>query len=447
MDGTLLFLEGESAITITRNQAKYVEIFIGQGKVLFEVAERGPNEHRLVAKTHQATATVLGTLFSIEVQPTWMRADVYEGLVHFRQELTGDAVEVAGDQYAEIWGDGFLQVRDLSDRRSGLSSPQMILSPTDDAYLYEGRRVDDLYLCVEGGHRVVHLRFDVPNMEMIQTARLQLTQMRDAGRGTLHFYQGSHADWTEQDRRVKGAPEVLREIARHTGVVGLEQRVEVDVLDLIKQAGSYTIIVTLDSSGTDDIAFGSKESPVGPKLIINQQWRTQSLQAEAPHPRDRTVIAERPAQSWRHVILAPTDDACLEDGERVNRSYLHVEEGRRISFFRFEVPDRGMIQEAGLQLTQCRDTGSGTVCFYEGSHSNWTERNLSPERAPTAGREIARYTGSVGPLDIVNVDVSDLITGPGVYTIVMTLDAAGMDDIAFGSRESSIGPKLIVKWQ
>jgi len=47
---------------------------------------------------------------------------------------------------------------------------------------------------------------------------------------------------------------------------------EVDVSDLIKQAGQYTIIVKQDPFGDfNDISFASKESLWGPRLIIYQQ--------------------------------------------------------------------------------------------------------------------------------------------------------------------------------
>jgi ferric-dicitrate binding protein FerR (iron transport regulator) len=72
-DGTLVSLEGGSAVTVERNRSDDIEIFVEQGRALFEVAEQDPDEHCVIVRTPQATATVLGTLFSIEAQPTWTR--------------------------------------------------------------------------------------------------------------------------------------------------------------------------------------------------------------------------------------------------------------------------------------------------------------------------------------------------------------------------------------
>jgi ferric-dicitrate binding protein FerR (iron transport regulator) len=442
-DGSLLCLEGGSAITVERNQSDDIEIFLDRGRVLFEVARQDPNAHRVVVRTAQATATVLGTLFSIEAQDTWTRADVYEGLVHLRQDQTGDVVHVASEQCAEAWSDGFLQVHELSQRRGILGSPEMVLSPTDDMNTHEGRPENERWLYVEGGRRVTYLKFDVPHIETIRTARLQLTQMFDVGKGTLSFHEGSHSRWTELDQSMEQTPTPLREIARHTGVVGINQTVEVDVSELITGPGTYTIIVMLDAAGNDDISFGSKETPIGPKLILNEKYSARSPQVAGIVPNDAGAVGE----SSRYTVLSPTDDAYLEDGKLFNRQYLHLEKHRRTVFFRFEVPDNGPVQEARLQLSQTLDTGSGTIQFFEGSHSNWTEQDLTAERAPTPVREIARYTGIVGPYDTISVDVSDLIAGPDVYTIIATLDAQGISDVAFGSKESPMGPRLAIRWQ
>lgn len=442
-DGTLLSLVGGSAVTIQRNQSDDIEIFVEQGKVFFEVAEQDPNMQRVVVKTPQAVATVLGTLFSIEVETTWSRADVYEGLVHFRQEQTGDERDISEGQRAEAWADGTLQVHDLSCQGVVLGSPQMVLSPTDDMYTAEGRVNNNYQLYVEGGCRVTYLKFEVPRVETIHTARLHLTQLNDAGQGTLCFYEGSHSRWTEQDQGASHRPKLLREIARYSGVVSFGQMIEVDVSALITQPGPFTIIVALDSDGNDDIAFGSKETPTGPRLVINETLFMDGLQvSDTASGMARLVTSEWP----NCTIIKPTDDVYLENRDRINREYLHLEKQRRTSFLRFEVSGKGIVQEARLQLHQARDCGSGTIRFYEGSHSNWTERDLTADKAPFLVREIAQYTGVVGPGDTISVDVSPLVTGPGVYTIIATLDTQGIGDIAFGSKESPVSPKLILKW-
>lgn len=438
--GTLLSLEGGSTVTIERNRSDDIEIFVERGKALFEVAEQAPGERCVVVRTPQATATVLGTLFSVEAQATWTRTDVYEGRVRFRQEQTGDEVQVGMSQSAETWADGPLRVKELTARRATLSSPEMVLSPTADMYTCEGSVVNEDVLYVEGERRTTYLKFEVPLMQEIRTARLQLTQLRDVGRGTLSFYEGSHSEWAEQDQGDVVHPERLRQIAQFSGVIGFNQTVEVDVSNLITQPGLYTIVVILDASGNDDISFGSRETGLGPRLVLNESYHEPESNAAA-------LPGQTPGESRRYRVLSPTDDVCLDRGQRVNREYLHLEKNRRRVFLRFEIPGPGAIEEARLQLTQVMDPGSGTIRFHEGSHSDWTERDLKAELAPVPVREIARYTGVVGPFDTISVDVSDLIAGPGRYTIMATVDSQGTEDIAFGSKEGDFGPKLILKRQ
>jgi hypothetical protein len=444
-DGTLLSLEGDSIITLQRKQTDDVEIFVERGKVLFEVTKQDPNKHHMVVRTPQTTTTVLGTLFSVEVQNTWSRTDVFEGLVHVRLNQTGDEHYITERQRAETLADGTLQVQELSQQEVFLGTPQLVLSPTNDMHTVDGRIENADLLYVEGTRHVIYLKFEVPMLEnTIHAAKLHLTQYRDVGKGTLCFYEGNHSNWTEQDQTADHLPKMVREIARFSGVVGIGQTIEVDVSDLITLPGLFTIIITLDVNGNDDIAFGSKELPIGPRLVINEPIITKGPQvSDIASGTDRLVTSQWP----NCTIFKPTDDVYLQNKDRINREYLHLEKQRRTSFLRFEVSGQGVVEWAKLQLHQLLDHGSGTIRFYEGSHSDWTERDLTAYSAPFQVREIARYTGTVGPCDIISVDVSALVTGPGVYTIIATLDTEGEEDIAFGSKESSVSPKLILRWR
>lgn len=447
-DGVILSLGGGSSVYfIGRTSAKETEILLEQGEALFEVDRREPNENQFVVRTPQTRVTVFGTLFALETQPTRTRITVYEGLVHFRQENTGEVVHVASEQYAET-GQGPLQAIQLEALESAEQYMGMTLYPTDDAHLEDGQFLNKQHLYVEGGRRELYLKFRIPEVKKnIQKAILQLTQWIDVGFGTLRFYEGSHTDWTEQNLSVERAPETQQEIARYNGIVGPHQVIKVDVSDLIKQAGQYTIIVKQDPVGDfNDISFGSKESPLGPRLIIYQQQIEQQADFGKGLQRGQELATLGLAQSPNQMTLYPTDDAYLEAGEFANLPYLRVEGQRRVIHLRFDVPDKGIIREARLQLTQLNDVGSGTLKFYEGSHSDWSEHDLSVGRVPTPLWEIGRHTGVVGLNQVVEVDVSDLIHRPGLYTIIVTLDEFGDNDIAFGSKESPLCPKLIVDY-
>lgn len=439
-DGTLLSLDGGSVLTVNRNQADNIEISVERGKVLLEVAEQDPNLHHVIVKTPQTVATVLGTLFTVEVQETWSRAEVYEGLVRVRQEATGIERDVSKGQRADAWADGFFQVDELSHQRTVIGSPQIILSPTDDAHIQNRQVINRRTLYVEGQRRLTYLKFDVPPIDTIHTARMHLTQLGDVGRGTLRFYTATHNNWSEQDQNTGHFPDTAQEIARYSGVVGLGQTIAVDVSNLITQAGRFTLVISLDATGNDDIAFGSKESAQGPRLLLNEHY-------SHPGPDGSPHLAEQmPAGPSDSTILAPSADVTIEDGEPRNNHHLYIENQRRVSYLRFQVSGKRSVQAARLLLRQTFDTGSGTIRFSAGSHANWTEQTITASNAPQTVREITHCTGIVGTRDVIDIDVSSLVSGPGAYTFILTLDEGGDNDIAFGSRESAADPKLVVTW-
>mgnify|MGYP000883475374 CR=1 FL=1 len=268
VDGTVFSLAGGSAVRIDRTASHEIEIVLERGEAVFEVNTRRLEDGRVLVRTPQATATVLGTSFVMEAQPTTTRLKVYKGLVHFRQVKTRETVTVGGDQYTET-GPGPLHVREIPLPPRVSLYAQLVLSPIDDAYIQEGAVVNQDHLYLEGQRRIAYMRFNIPDIGAINGATLQLTQWKDSGSGTIRFYRGSRADWTEQDFVAEKAPEPEREVARYTGFVGPRQVVEVDVSDAIQGPGFCTIIMTLDTVGNDDISFGSRESDVGPRLVIN----------------------------------------------------------------------------------------------------------------------------------------------------------------------------------
>jgi hypothetical protein len=51
-----------------------------------------------------------------------------------------------------------------------------------------------------------------------------------------------------------------------------DQSIEVDVTGLIRQGGTYTLIITLDApTAGDDIWFGSRSSLHPPELILTRE--------------------------------------------------------------------------------------------------------------------------------------------------------------------------------
>ena len=161
-----------------------------------------------------------------------------------------------------------LTVASLSQRTSLPSTKLVSLTPTDDMTLDQGRRDAAPRLKVEGGRRTAYLRFNVPDVGVIRSARLRLTQDVDPGEGTLRFFTGEHVDWNEDNLDEDSAPKTLRLVGQYAGVVRPGQIVEVDVSDAVKKPGPLTLIMTLDKPRENDIWFASKESDFPPQLIL-----------------------------------------------------------------------------------------------------------------------------------------------------------------------------------
>ena len=145
------------------------------------------------------------------------------------------------------------------------------------------------------------------------------------------------------------------------------------------------------------------------------------------------------------IRVFPSDDVYMEKGKIYNTDFLKVEgSGKRVIFLKFTIEDVGEIVGAQLRLKQTIDPGSGTMLFWEGSHSNWTEDTMSQENAPVAGRRISQRKGLVQPNQTISVDVRSLIQGSGRYTLIITQRERGHNDVWFGSRESESKPELIL---
>jgi parallel beta-helix repeat protein len=118
------------------------------------------------------------------------------------------------------------------------------------------------------------------------------------------------------------------------------------------------------------------------------------------------------------------------DGSPVVRSYL-----------RFSVSGvSGTISRARLRLY----ANTSSVTGYEAhgaSDTSWGELMITHANAPSFGSAISS-SGAFASGTYTEVDVTPLITGDGMYTIVLT--ATGPTAFSLGSRESVNSPQLIV---
>ena len=137
------------------------------------------------------------------------------------------------------------------------------------------------------------------------------------------------------------------------------------------------------------------------------------------------------------------EDAYLEKNARKNDEYLKVEAGNRVSYLKIDVTDADKIESAILNLTVNGDPGQGTIRLFAGSHSDWTEDNLSTNNAPSKGIELASADQQFSEGSTHKFDITKLLTEDGPHTVILEMDAGG-NDVWFSSTEGSKEPVVEV---
>lgn len=165
-----------------------------------------------------------------------------------------------------------------------------------------------------------------------------------------------------------------------------------------------------------------------------------------PSPSATPVLS--PSPSPVNFTFYATDDAYLENTTRFNNSDLRVENSAtrvRTSYLKFNVSGFTQAQQVQLILRNT-DTAnrSGTYKVSLGSHSSWTETNLSDANKPTPTTQLAIKTGTVAIGTDMIFDVTTGITAPGVYTLILHMDLGAGNDIKLSSDEGSVRPRLVV---
>lgn len=156
-----------------------------------------------------------------------------------------------------------------------------------------------------------------------------------------------------------------------------------------------------------------------------------------------TIIVE-PFQVKVTKRLRPIEDVFIEGNNTRNGRYLKVDGNRRISYLKFalnELPPN--ILDVRLKMTEAGDPGNGNLRVFRGLHSDWTERTLTNESAPTPGELLGERTASLGRGDSVRIPLKKMWITDDFQTLIVMLENGG-NDIWFGSSESDTGPELLV---
>jgi hypothetical protein len=262
------------------------------------------------------------------------------------------------------------------------------------------------------------LRFRVSDVAGAVTgARLRL-RVTDASSNGPALYAAA-STWAESTLTWNNRP------ARSGGVIGdlgstsVGQVVEYDVSALVTGDGVYTFaLVPTSSSG---FGASSREGSAPPELIV-----TTGEVEEGP-------VAVLEADTY---AAAATPDASFGaaasvfcDGDPQKQAYL-----------RFRVEGAATVSSARLRL-RVTDASSNGPALYATS-SSWGESTLTWNNRPAPVGGALGDLGSTSVGQVVEYDVSALVTGDGVYSFVLV--PTSTSGFAAASKESSTPPELVI---
>nr|WP_281989280.1 T9SS type A sorting domain-containing protein [Aquimarina aggregata] len=142
------------------------------------------------------------------------------------------------------------------------------------------------------------------------------------------------------------------------------------------------------------------------------------------------------------VSISAIDDAYLQGGTRFNSTVLRTENGKRVSYLKFDVSNiSGTITDANLKLTVNGDAGNGNINVNNGNSNNWNESNLSTSNAPGTGALLGSLNKTYSLNQAQNFKLNNLSVSGNFLTLVVT--QTGGNDVSFASDENQNGKPVL----
>ena len=154
----------------------------------------------------------------------------------------------------------------------------------EDVYLQDGVKQFDTKLKVQSGDRVrvTYLKVTVANAGTVTSAKLRLRCDGDGGSGVIRVYKGSHSNWTTTSLTAANAPAALTpQITQKDTTYVIGQDYDFDLSSMIKQDGTYTVVIKKDELG-GDVAFSSSRGTVAPQVLITAASTTPPSDSSLP---------------------------------------------------------------------------------------------------------------------------------------------------------------------
>jgi hypothetical protein len=211
--------------------------------------------------------------------------------------------------------------------------------------------------------------------------------------------------------------------------------------------------------GFNEISIGNGYSSSGPALVHFGLGAVPTVDLVVRLPFDSEVVRQDGVAANQllqvgatgggdpTIVVAPVADAYVSAAKPKKNfgasASLQVQGsgGRALTtYLRFTVAD-GPITSAKLRLKVTEgSTSGGTVSVV--ADSAWDERSVTFRNAPLVGGPAAPPIGAVKTGDLVEVDVSGLVTGAGTSSFAIVSD--GRDAARYSSRETTSAPQLVL---
>lgn len=233
------------------------------------------------------------------------------------------------------------------------------------------------------------------------------------------------------------------------------------------EAGEDVVVTDAEDDGAHEVTLDGAASTPGDHEIAEHAWLRDGRELARGARADVTLpvgeheitlaITDRAGQTGTDTVgvtvkpyepvvirLRPVEDAYLQNGALHAEGELRVERDRRVSYLKFDVAEgTGPIETAALRITVGTDPGRGRLRVHAGSHTEWSEESLSKETAPEPGPPLDAFSGTMGVGGTVELDVSELVDGPGSYSLVLTMDQG--NDVSFKASETATAwPELML---
>ncbi|MCW1923698.1 DUF5060 domain-containing protein [Luteolibacter arcticus] len=159
-----------------------------------------------------------------------------------------------------------------------------------------------------------------------------------------------------------------------------------------------------------------------------------------------TVTIELPELTGRRNF-SPSQDAFTDAGENNNGETLAVRLDDRRTYLMFDLTALDADpMGAVLRLTEADGVAAEAVTLraFSALSNDWNEAGISMATAPEKGAELAVFSGAVGAGETIEIDLGEMVTGPGIHGIILEAESGEASFVSKESADEAGWPKLVV---